>query len=147
MAPPFSMDLAVKIMLLLNTYSGYFGQHFIIVDMLWPHVLHRFQNATSCTLLILNYVVRYAIVLLAFGLAYAIPDLENIVPFVGMTCGISLALVFPPVLHIIVFGKTWKQGSCLSLIYNVAHNIFYVVFGVVLAVVGIYSSILDMQKQ
>ncbi|KIH59150.1 transmembrane amino acid transporter protein [Ancylostoma duodenale] len=152
------LDFSVKAMLLLMTYCGYLIQHYPIVEMLWPYVQQRFNGANECTNLMLDYALRYTVVvmscksissrmetlarnvLLAVALAYAIPNFKEIIPFVGITTGMMLALFFPPLLETVVFLERWRRGSTVILIYNVTLNIFYIILGVAFVLVGIYSN-------
>ncbi|RCN32213.1 hypothetical protein ANCCAN_20661 [Ancylostoma caninum] len=127
-------------MLLLMTYCGYLIQHYPIVEMLWPYVQRRFSGASKCTTLMLDYALRYAVVVMSLALAYAIPNFDEIIPFVGITTGMMLALFFPPLLEIVVFLERWKRGSTVILIYNLTHNILYIILGVLFVVVGVYSN-------
>ncbi|KAL6734036.1 hypothetical protein Aduo_004621 [Ancylostoma duodenale] len=134
------LDFSVKAMLLLMTYCGYLIQHYPIVEMLWPYVQQRFNGTNECTNLMLDYALRYTVVVMSFALAYAIPNFKEIIPFVGITTGMMLALFFPSLLETVVFLERWRRGSTVILIYNVALNIFYIILGVAFVLVGIYSN-------
>ncbi|CAJ0607630.1 unnamed protein product [Cylicocyclus nassatus] len=109
------LDFSVKLMLLLMTYCGYLIQHYPIVEMLWPTVQNRFKNASDKAILAVDYALRYAVVVLSFGLAYVIPNFKDIVPFIGVTTGMMIALVFPPLLETVVFIEKWRNGSVVAL--------------------------------
>ncbi|EPB70731.1 transmembrane amino acid transporter protein [Ancylostoma ceylanicum] len=81
------LDFSVKGMLLLMTYCGYLIQHYPIVEMLWPYIQRRSSGASKCTSLMLDYALRYTVVVMSFALAYAIPNFKDIIPFVGITTG------------------------------------------------------------
>ncbi|EPB70729.1 hypothetical protein ANCCEY_10177 [Ancylostoma ceylanicum] len=107
--------------------------------MLWPYVQKRFGGDKECTNLMLDYALRYTVVVMSFALAYAIPNFKDIIPFVGITAGMMLALFFPPLLETVVFLERWRKGCTVILIYNVSLNIFYITLGVLFVMVGIYS--------
>ncbi|KAL6734037.1 hypothetical protein Aduo_004622 [Ancylostoma duodenale] len=134
------LDFSVKIMLLLMTYCGYLIQHYPIVEMLLPYVQRRFSGANKCRNLMLDYALRYAVVVMSLALAYAIPNFDEIIPFVGITTGMMLALFFPPLLETVVFLERWRRSSTVILIYNITHNILYIILGVLFVVVGVYSN-------
>ncbi|KAK6733222.1 hypothetical protein RB195_017151 [Necator americanus] len=74
------------------TYCGYLIQHYPVVDMLMKPIEHRFESSPRYVILLVEYIIRYAVVFLTFGLAYAIPNFKEIIPFVGVTTGMMLAL-------------------------------------------------------
>ena len=71
----------------------------------------------------------------AGALAISIPQLDNFIALVGAVSSSSIALVFPPLLHILCF---WKYGiSKLEVI----KNIFIVVVGVTGSILGTILSV------
>ncbi|ETN72448.1 hypothetical protein NECAME_18843 [Necator americanus] len=128
-------------MLLLMTYCGYLIQHYPVVDMLMKPIEHRFESSPRYVILLVEYIIRYAVVFLTFGLAYAIPNFKEIIPFVGVTTGMMLALVFPPLLETVVFFNQWRRGNTFMLVFNVTINIFYIILGILFVIVGIISNV------
>ncbi|KAK6733223.1 hypothetical protein RB195_017151 [Necator americanus] len=135
------LDFSVKVMLLLMTYCGYLIQHYPVVDMLMKPIEHRFESSPRYVILLVEYIIRYAVVFLTFGLAYAIPNFKEIIPFVGVTTGMMLALVFPPLLETVVFFNQWRRGNTFMLVFNVTINIFYIILGILFVIVGIISNV------
>ncbi|KHJ93434.1 transmembrane amino acid transporter protein, partial [Oesophagostomum dentatum] len=109
------LDFSVKVMLLIMTYCGYLIQHYPVVEMCSPFVQNRLKDASSCTILASDYALRYIIVFMSFGFAYAIPDFKDIIPFIGVTSGMMLALVFPPLLELVVFIGVWRRGNVIKM--------------------------------
>ncbi|KHJ75746.1 hypothetical protein OESDEN_24638 [Oesophagostomum dentatum] len=77
---------------------------------------------------------------MSFGFAYAIPDFKDIIPFIGVTSGMMLALVFPPLLELVVFTGVWRRGNVIKMVFNVILDMIYIVLGVLFVIVGIYSN-------
>merc|ERR1712071_155178 len=77
---------------------------------------------------------RSALVLIITGLAIAIPLLDLFITLVGAVGCTALALVVPPMIHLMVF---WKSLSKVVI----AKNFCIIVFGIIGAITGTYSSI------
>ncbi|KHJ91767.1 hypothetical protein OESDEN_08357 [Oesophagostomum dentatum] len=134
-------------MLLLTNYCGYLIQHYPVYEMLWPSVQSRLNEANNSATVFMDFALRYAVVVLSFGLAYVIPNFKDIVPFVGVTTGMMLALFFPPLLETVAFYDCWKKSSLFTFIFNVALNVFYISLGILFMIVGVYSNYQVLSKQ
>ncbi|KHJ76231.1 hypothetical protein OESDEN_24149 [Oesophagostomum dentatum] len=133
-------------MLLVMTYCGFPIEIYPVVEMFWPFVKQRFEGASHCKISLAHYALQYAAVLLAFGLAYAIPNFKDIIPFIGITSGMMLALILPPILETVVFIGRWRKGSMVAFLYNLTHNIFYLILGIIFIVVGLYSNYRNLSE-
>ncbi|CAI5442275.1 unnamed protein product [Caenorhabditis angaria] len=94
--PNNELGIFVKSVLLLVVYSGFLIQIFPIVAMIWPMIKRKLKNSCGVqqtTKRIVHFAFRYAIVLIVFILAYSIPRLSDMVPLVGVTAGMLLALI------------------------------------------------------
>ena len=99
---------------------------------------------------------RTTLVVLEMGFAIAIPNLEQIIPLVGVTAGMFLALVFPALLDSITFlpemfhqhhqngPKIFCQKIRLAIIWRIFQNTCLVILGVFGSVAGLQSSIRDL---
>ncbi|XGW13060.1 hypothetical protein V3C99_013587 [Haemonchus contortus] len=138
------LDLSVKIMLLLMTYCGYLIQHYPIFQMIWPLMRRCVDRAPKCLSWTANYTLRYATVILSFLLAISIPNLEEIIPIIGVTTGMLLAFVFPAVIESVVFWEQWRKRGCFVLIPNIILNIIYTLLGILFLVIGVHANIVSM---
>ncbi|CAJ0608220.1 unnamed protein product [Cylicocyclus nassatus] len=59
----------------------------------------RERKVSGSYIIGLEYCFRFSIVFLVLGLAWAIPNLEQIIPLVGVTSGMLLALVLPSLIE------------------------------------------------
>ncbi|KHJ89921.1 transmembrane amino acid transporter protein [Oesophagostomum dentatum] len=134
------LDFTVKIMLLVMTYCGYPIEIYPVVEMLWPYVERYVDSSRKRVVSALQYALQYAAVMVSFGFAYAIPNFKDIIPFIGITSGMMLALILPPVLETVVFLGRWRKGGIIKFLCNVAHNLIYLVLGIIFIVVGLYSN-------
>jgi len=104
----------VKVVLVLVLYFGFVIQQYVIVDMLWP-VLKRSLDTRLSTKKYLHLPAEMAfkalLVIIASPLAgsidhlqfyslvvlaMAVPNLEHIIPLIGISAGMLLAFIFPP---------------------------------------------------
>ncbi|VDO64556.1 unnamed protein product [Haemonchus placei] len=138
------LDLSVKIMLLLMTYCGYLIQHYPIFQMIWPLMRPCADRAPKCLSWTANYTLRYATVILSFLLAISIPNLEEIIPIIGVTTGMLLAFVFPAVIESVVFWEQWRKRGNFILIPNIILNIIYTILGILFLVIGVHANIVSM---
>ncbi|XP_003378161.1 transmembrane amino acid transporter protein, partial [Trichinella spiralis] len=68
---------------------------YVVVEMLWPAIQRKIRFSQERILFIMEFALHF--------LAIAIPNLEKIIPFVGVTAGIVLGYVFPPIIAIIIY--------------------------------------------
>ncbi|XP_003366190.1 putative amino acid permease F59B2.2, partial [Trichinella spiralis] len=77
-------------------------------------------------------------------LAIAVPNLKKIIPFVGVTAGIVLGYVFPPIIAIIIYYDDAFSWSSLHKWWFYGKNVFLIFIGIVSTVVGLYANILNL---
>ncbi|PIO60142.1 proton-coupled amino acid transporter 2 domain protein, partial [Teladorsagia circumcincta] len=106
------LNFSVKCMLLCVVYSSFLIQQYPIVEMLWPMAKRplRARNTKRAYITAFEYLFRFSIVFVALGLAWLIPNLDQIIPLVGVTAGMLLALVLPAVLEVVVFIEEWRAN-------------------------------------
>lgn len=77
----------------------------------------------------------------------ALPDLNDLVALIGAVASSALALIFPPILHIIVSGDRdlllWKEqsGAAIKQALWMTKDILIILLGVAGLVLGTYASI------
>ena len=159
----FSIFTVVKGLLILVVYFGFALQQYIIVEMTYPsikisllkiRVLEQFQITRS---VIPEISYRVFLVILEMGFAIAIPNLEQIIPLVGVTAGMFLALVFPAMLDSVTFlpemlhrlqneSKICYRRIRFAIVWRIFQNICLVGLGIFGSVAGLQSSIRDLIK-
>ncbi|KAE9552001.1 hypothetical protein FO519_004764, partial [Halicephalobus sp. NKZ332] len=95
----------IKGLFVLVVFLGYALQQYIIVEMTYPPI-HTFLSSKTKILrrlrmpksVIPELFYRTLLVLLEMSFAIAVPNLDQIIPLVGVTAGMFLALVFPAML-------------------------------------------------
>ncbi len=81
------------------------------------------------------------------ALALAIPDLEDLISLVGAFASSALALVFPPLLEMLVFWKYSDHKCCgLPRPFWITKDILIMTLGIVGFLFGTYASISEIVK-
>ncbi|RCN29907.1 transmembrane amino acid transporter protein [Ancylostoma caninum] len=141
------LNISVKVMLLCVVYSGFLIQQYPLVEMLWPLAKRplRKRGMRRAYIITLEYAFRYSIVFIALGLSWLIPNLEEIIPLVGVTSGMLLALVLPSVIEIVVFFREWRKNhSTLKFCILLGLDCFYASLGLFFVVTGLQANIRDL---
>ncbi|KAK6752337.1 hypothetical protein RB195_003638 [Necator americanus] len=100
------LNITMKIFLALVVYSGYLLQLYTLTETFHPSLVRFAEGRTMDTAkltLILDYVLRTAIVLVSFVVAVLIPNLADLMPLIGVTAGMFLALIIPPTVDVTTF--------------------------------------------
>lgn len=135
------LDFSVKIMLIMTTLCGFPLDALPISDVVWPPLKNWLKRSHCRLILLAEFTYRYAIVMIAFTVAYFIRDLKKVLPLVGCTTGAMLALVFPAVFETVVFWDRWKRISAFVFIRNIILNIIYILVGLTFFFIGTYCNI------
>ncbi len=81
------------------------------------------------------------------GIAVAVPNLEDIIPLVGISAGMVLAFVLPPFLEIVTFWETWclvYSDQSWKVGLRVIKNGFLMLLGIVGVISGLIVSIQNL---
>ncbi|KAK6038858.1 transmembrane amino acid transporter protein [Cooperia oncophora] len=143
------LNFAVKCMLLCVVYSSFLIQQYPIVEMLWPMAKRplRARNTRRAYIIALEYLFRFSIVFVALGLAWLIPNLDQIIPLVGVTAGMLLALVLPAILEIVVFIEEWRANfTTLKLSIHIGLDCFYALLGLFFVITGLQANIKNLMS-
>ncbi|KAK5973862.1 Transmembrane amino acid transporter protein, partial [Trichostrongylus colubriformis] len=140
------VDFSVKVMLLLMTYCGYLIQYYPVTQMVWPIMEPYLSNSPTFLLTVANYTMRYTIVILSFLFAYTIPNLEKMIPIIGVSSGMLLVLVFPAVIESVIFWEHWKKQGVIIMYFHVILNAVYIVMGIFFLIVGVYDSVKSLNN-
>uniref|UniRef100_A0A5S6QTH1 Aa_trans domain-containing protein n=1 Tax=Trichuris muris TaxID=70415 RepID=A0A5S6QTH1_TRIMR len=136
----------VKVMLMAAVYLGYPVQLYVVTEMLWPGIKRKVNVATERNLLLLELAIRTLLVLITYVFAVAIPNLEKIIPFVGVTAGMFLGFVFPPSISIIAYAEDVHQMSRPKKYWFFSKNIFFICLGVLGTAAGLYANLVNIFK-
>ena len=131
-------------------------QQYVIVEMTWPSLrqsLH--QHIPKFPKLPFELCYRALLVAVAMTIAIAIPNLEQIIPLVGVTAGMMLAFVFPALIDTITFlplllrkharaAPENKMRTKIAIYYRVIQNFALVFVGCFGCIAGLQSSIQEL---
>uniref|UniRef100_A0AC34FVM6 Amino acid transporter transmembrane domain-containing protein n=1 Tax=Panagrolaimus sp. ES5 TaxID=591445 RepID=A0AC34FVM6_9BILA len=154
----YGNSVEVKIFLTLVVSFGFMIQQYVIVEMTWPSLRQNILNTKlpKAPKLPFELLYRAILVIIAMAIAIAIPNLEQIIPLVGVSCGMMLAFVFPALIDTITFlppllrkharasSQQEKTKAKLSIYYRIIQNSILVVIGCFGCIAGLQSSIRDL---
>lgn len=127
---PQCIKLAISLSILLT----YALQFYVPVAIIWPAIVEQFGPFKWPALA--EIVFRSALCLLTFILAEAIPQLGLFISLVGAVSSTALALLFPPIIEIVVC----LQNARLSP-FMIIKDIVIILIGLLGFATGTYESI------
>jgi len=147
--PPGTIYVLVKAAVSLAAFNMYVLQMYVIADMTWPAIEQRVSTAMAMPA---NLLMRTLLVVVTFLIAAAIPNLSQIIPLVGITTGMLLALILPAMLDVFTFVPVMRKelrdypsySIRWRLATKLAKNGFLAAIGVFGLVVGLQSSIANI---
>lgn len=110
---------------------------YVAIDILWNvYIGTRLLN--NKYRLVWEYLLRIVIVLITFGIACAVPELDLFISLFGALCLSALGLAFPAFIQTCTY---WYYVSRSERIRMVVKNSVVVLFGVLGLVVGTWTSL------
>ncbi|XP_068974164.1 proton-coupled amino acid transporter-like protein CG1139 isoform X2 [Bombus flavifrons] len=132
---PQCIQVAISLSILLT----YALQFYVPIAIIWPKIVNRFGPFKWPVFA--ETVFRSSMCFLTFVLAEAIPQLGLFISLVGAVSSTALALVFPPIIEMVV---CWQNAS-LGL-FTISKDILIVLIGLLGFVTGTYESITSIIK-
>ncbi|XP_062856680.1 proton-coupled amino acid transporter 1 [Trichomycterus rosablanca] len=133
--PDCWMYQAVKLMYSFGIYITYALQFYVPAEILIPPAVARVNPRWA---LVVDLSIRVGLVLLTCVLAILIPELDLVISLVGSVSSSALALIFPPILHMLTF-----HTDGIS-VWVVIKNMVISFIGLVGFVAGTYISIVEI---
>ncbi|WKX91507.1 hypothetical protein Q1695_009944 [Nippostrongylus brasiliensis] len=139
--PNSSVNIVIKFLLIFVVFFGNVLQVHVIIEMIWPKISKtlRKRRWQSGIVLAMEYSFRASVVSFAMLWAIAIPNLHDIIPFVGITAGMLLSLIIPSIMDIIVFHPL--SGSFAQKLWILSHNVLLVMIGAFFLISGLQTRI------
>uniref|UniRef100_A0A182Q5S5 Amino acid transporter transmembrane domain-containing protein n=1 Tax=Anopheles farauti TaxID=69004 RepID=A0A182Q5S5_9DIPT len=125
---------SVKLMIATGVLLGYALQFFVAIMIMWPMVESRVAVARKHPVYC-EMVFRILMVLVTFLVAECVPNLGAFISLIGAFCSSSLALMFPPLIELIV---AWTNDN-LSF-WMVAKNVVILLLAFLGFATGTYES-------
>uniref|UniRef100_A0A182P7V6 Amino acid transporter transmembrane domain-containing protein n=1 Tax=Anopheles epiroticus TaxID=199890 RepID=A0A182P7V6_9DIPT len=132
---------SVKLMIATGVLLGYALQFFVAIMIMWPMVESRValarKHPVRCEM-----VFRIMMVLVTFLIAECVPNLGAFISLIGAFCSSSLALMFPPVIELIV---AWTNGTLG--VWLVVKNVIILLLAFLGFATGTYESVSALAKE
>uniref|UniRef100_A0A182W4M9 Amino acid transporter transmembrane domain-containing protein n=1 Tax=Anopheles minimus TaxID=112268 RepID=A0A182W4M9_9DIPT len=136
----FGLAESVKLMIATGVLLGYALQFFVAIMIMWPMVENRValarKHPVRCEM-----VFRIIMVLVTFVIAECVPNLGAFISLIGAFCSSSLALMFPPLIELIVAWTNGKLGVWLVL-----KNVIILMLAFLGFATGTYESVSALAK-
>ncbi|XP_076170143.1 proton-coupled amino acid transporter 2 isoform X2 [Ptiloglossa arizonensis] len=124
----------IKVAISLSILFTYALQFYVPVAIIWPGIVDQFGPFKWPVLS--ETVFRSSLCFLTFILAEAIPQLGLFISLVGAVSSTALALIFPPIIEMVV---CWQNAS-LGL-FTISKDIIIVLIGLLGFATGTYESL------
>ncbi|XP_029047256.2 proton-coupled amino acid transporter 2-like isoform X2 [Osmia bicornis bicornis] len=124
----------IKVAISLSILLTYALQFYVPIAIIWPKIVNQFGPFQWPV--IAETVFRSAVCFLTFILAEAIPQLGLFISLVGAVSSTALALVFPPIIEMVV---CWQNASLSP--FTISKDILIVLIGLLGFVTGTYESL------
>lgn len=129
----------IKIAISLSILLTYALQFYVPIAIMWPGIVEQFGPFKWPVLT--EIIFRSAMCFVTFVMAEAIPKLGLFISLVGAVSSTALALVFPPIIEMVV---CWNNAG-LNL-FTIAKDITIVLIGVLGFATGTYESVTSIIK-
>ncbi|XP_011864107.1 PREDICTED: proton-coupled amino acid transporter 1 [Vollenhovia emeryi] len=141
--PEEKLGIAVQILLAIAIFFTHPIQCYVAIDIVWNEYLSQYLDKYRFKLL-WEYVVRTVIILITFGLAISIPELELFISLFGAFCLSGLGLAFPAIIQLCAF---WKVLRPVEKNIMLVKNMCLILIGLLGLVVGTYTSLREIIKK
>ncbi|XP_032691428.1 proton-coupled amino acid transporter 1 isoform X2 [Odontomachus brunneus] len=134
-----SLPQCIKTAISLSILLTYALQFYVPIAIMWPGIVSQFGPFKWPVLA--EIIFRSAMCLITFILAEAIPELGLFISLVGAVSSTALALVFPPIIEIVVYWQNANLGF-----FTIAKDMTIVLIGVLGFATGTYESVTSIIK-
>ncbi|XP_011160212.1 proton-coupled amino acid transporter 1 isoform X1 [Solenopsis invicta] len=128
-----SLPQCIKTAISLSILLTYALQFYVPIAIIWPGIVDKFGPFKWPVLS--EIIFRSVMCFITFILAEAIPKLGLFISLVGAVSSTALALVFPPIIEMIVCWHNTNLGFC-----TIAKDVMIVLIGVLGFATGTYES-------
>lgn len=132
----------VRLMFAIAIFLSYPLQMYVPFSMIWPNISSYYQLEEGTTRArVSESCFRAVVVVGTFLVAGAVPKLDMFISLVGAFSSSSLALIFPPLFHILVFWEEREDMSRRQVVMWIAKNLFITLFGIIGFLTGTYCAL------
>lgn len=133
------LSQCIKTAISLSILLTYALQFYVPIAIMWPGIVNRYGPFEWPVLA--EIIFRSAICLLTFILAEAIPKLGLFISLVGAVSSTALALIFPPIIEMIVCWHNTSLGF-----FTITKDVIIVLIGLLGFATGTYESLTEIIK-
>ncbi|XP_069675105.1 proton-coupled amino acid transporter 1 isoform X2 [Periplaneta americana] len=133
-----TMAQLVRIIMAVAIFFSYGLQFYVPMNIIWPLVKDYLPD--DRTRWFAEYFLRSSLVIATFALAAMIPNLGLVISFVGAVSSSTLAIILPPIIHIITF---WDAGNIVRTV-TFWKDIAIMIFGILGFGFGTYVNVWNM---
>ncbi|XP_019886860.2 proton-coupled amino acid transporter 1 isoform X2 [Ooceraea biroi] len=134
-----SLPQCIKIAISLSILLTYALQFYVPIAIMWPAIVQQFGPFKWPVFT--EIIFRSVMCLVTFVMAEAIPQLGLFISLVGAVSSTALALVFPPIIEMVVCWNNTGLGF-----FTIAKDVTIVLIGVLGFATGTYESITSIIK-
>ncbi|XP_020290475.1 proton-coupled amino acid transporter 2-like isoform X2 [Pseudomyrmex gracilis] len=136
--PKKILPQCIKIAISLSILLTYALQFYVPIAIMWPSIVRRFGPFRWPSIAEITF--RSIMCFITFVLAEAIPKLGLFISLVGAVSSTALALVFPPIIEMIVY---WHNNISF---FTIAKDVAIILIGVLGFATGTYESVTSIIK-
>ena len=139
--PPGVANDVVRLMFAIAIFLSYPLQMYVPLNISWPLIeSHYHLQKETNQHRIVDFAFRSGMVIATFLVAGAVPKLDLFISLVGAFSSSCLALIFPPLFHLLVFWEDRDEMSPSKFYAWIGKNAFITMFGILGFVTGTYCS-------
>ncbi|GMR43047.1 hypothetical protein PMAYCL1PPCAC_13242, partial [Pristionchus mayeri] len=142
--PSNGLYSTVSVFLMIQALLGHSIALYVVFDMFFNGFRRKFTNRfPNVSKFIVDKGFRLFWVIVTYAMAVLIPQLEIMIPLIGVTSGTLCALIYPPIFEMITFWTDWKSMlTYRERMIKIAINCFVICIGIFCIVAGVYTNIL-----
>lgn len=137
------LGIAVQMLLAIAIFFTHPIQCYVAIDIVWHEYISHYMEKFRFKI-VWEYVIRTVIILITFGLAISVPELDLFISLFGAFCLSGLGLAFPAIIQICAF---WKVMGPKERKLMVVKNMCLVLIGALGLVVGTYTALRQIIKK
>ncbi|GMS90358.1 hypothetical protein PENTCL1PPCAC_12533, partial [Pristionchus entomophagus] len=140
--PSNGLYSTVSVFLMIQALLGHSIALYVVFDMFFNGFRRKFTNRfPNCSKFVVDKGFRLFWVLVTYLMAVLIPQLEIMIPLIGVTSGTLCALIYPPIFEMITFWTDWKSMlSHRERMIKISINCFVICIGTFCIVAGVYTN-------
>ncbi|XP_041987443.1 proton-coupled amino acid transporter-like protein CG1139 [Aricia agestis] len=134
MRPGETLSLVVQVLITAAMLLTYPLQFYVPISITWPGIRKKYGGSSPIAK---ELLYRACMVMVTFVLAETIPQLGLFISLVGAISSTTLALMFPPLIDLVV---TYQKENKMP-VFTLVKNLFIIILGIYIFISGTYESL------